>query len=94
MINPIDASGARPSLEIIQLEKHNDRLKEALVRYLQYKTINLFIGSLLTWYFLYRLRDVMSEQEAELNKKNKTLEKELASLQDIQGYFTYIFKSQ
>jgi hypothetical protein len=32
----------------------------------------------------------MSEQEAELNKKNKALEKELASLQDIQGYL-FIF---
>ncbi|GES86297.1 dynactin 1 [Rhizophagus clarus] len=63
MINQSDASGeARPSVEIIQLEKQNERLKEALVR----------------------LRDVSSEQEAELVKKIKNLEKELASLQDIQ----------
>ena len=40
--------------------------------------------------YFYRLRDVTSEQEAELNKKIKTLEKELASLQDIQGYFLFI----
>ncbi|EXX79593.1 Nip100p [Rhizophagus irregularis DAOM 197198w] len=53
---------ARPAVEIIQLEKHNERLKEALVR----------------------LRDVSSEQEAELAKKIKNLEKELVSLQDIQ----------
>lgn len=52
-----------------------------------------FIESLLTLYFLCRLRDVMSEQEAELTKKNKTLEKELASLQDIQGYFIYNYIS-
>ncbi|CAG8525134.1 15381_t:CDS:10 [Acaulospora morrowiae] len=52
----------RPSVEIIQLEKHNERLKEALVR----------------------LRDISSEQEADLNKKIKVLEKELTSLQDIQ----------
>ncbi|CAG8551228.1 227_t:CDS:10, partial [Funneliformis mosseae] len=58
-----DASGeTRPAVEIIQLEKQNDRLKEALVK----------------------LRDVTSEQEAELNKKIKSLEKELVSLQDIQ----------
>jgi len=39
-----------------------------------------------------RLRDVTSEQEADLNKKIKSLEKELVSLQDIQGYYIYIFK--
>jgi hypothetical protein len=34
MINQNDASGeARPAVEIIQLEKQNERLKEALVRY-------------------------------------------------------------
>jgi hypothetical protein len=31
------------------------------------------------------LRDVTTEQEAELNRKIKALEKELSSLQDIQG---------
>ncbi|CAG8719003.1 13213_t:CDS:2, partial [Acaulospora colombiana] len=56
---------SRPTVEIIQLEKHNERLKEALK-------------------FAFRLRDISSEQEAELNKKIKNLEKELASLQDIQ----------
>ncbi|CAI2184001.1 20409_t:CDS:10 [Funneliformis geosporum] len=62
-INQTDANGeARPAVEIIQLERQNDRLKEALVK----------------------LRDVTSEQEAELNKKIKSLEKELVSLQDIQ----------
>ncbi|RHZ46581.1 hypothetical protein Glove_613g13 [Diversispora epigaea] len=64
MVNQSSCNGesSRPSVEIIQLEKHNDRLKEALVR----------------------LRDVSSENEVDLNKKIKNLEKELVSLQDIQ----------
>ncbi|RIA90426.1 hypothetical protein C1645_156520 [Glomus cerebriforme] len=34
MMNQTDTSGeARPAVEIIQLEKQNERLKEALVRY-------------------------------------------------------------
>ncbi|CAG8641285.1 17714_t:CDS:10, partial [Funneliformis caledonium] len=58
----VDLTVFKQEGEIIQLEKQNDRLKEALVK----------------------LRDVTSEQEAELNKKIKSLEKELVSLQDIQ----------
>jgi hypothetical protein len=36
MISQTDVNGEpRPTVEIIQLEKHNERLKEALVRYFQ-----------------------------------------------------------
>ncbi|KAG9306594.1 hypothetical protein G9A89_004791 [Geosiphon pyriformis] len=63
LLNHAEGNGdGRSAVEIIQLERQNERLKEALVR----------------------LRDVTSEQESELNRKIKSLEKELSSLQDIQ----------
>ncbi|KAL1914447.1 uncharacterized protein VTP21DRAFT_8899 [Calcarisporiella thermophila] len=52
----------RSTLEFIQLEKQNERLKDALVR----------------------LRDVSTEQESELNKKIRQLEKDVGLLQDYQ----------
>ncbi|RUS21843.1 dynein associated protein-domain-containing protein [Endogone sp. FLAS-F59071] len=51
---------AKPSVEVIQLEKQNERLKEALVR----------------------LRDMTTEQEAELKERIKILEKDNAALHD------------
>jgi len=47
------------------------------------KHINLIV-------MVFRLRDVTSEQEAELQKKLKAAEKELTSLQDIQGNETKV----
>nr|CAG8434267.1 15014_t:CDS:2 [Entrophospora candida] len=63
MISQIDGEG-RTTLETIQLERHNARLKEALVK----------------------LRDMAGEQEADLNKKIKFLEKELANYHELQAH--------
>ncbi|KAG1461217.1 hypothetical protein G6F46_004117 [Rhizopus delemar] len=51
----------RIPLEVVQLERHNERLKEALVR----------------------LRDVTTENEAELNLRIKTLEQENYELEEL-----------
>ncbi|KAK9768156.1 hypothetical protein K7432_001450 [Basidiobolus ranarum] len=53
----------RSEIEIVQIERQNERLKEALVR----------------------LRDVTVEQETELNRKIKSLEKEVYSFQDLES---------
>lgn len=51
----------KPTIEVLQLEKQNERLKEALVR----------------------LRDVTTEQEAELDRKIKSLEKDSVQLEEL-----------
>ncbi|KAJ1963684.1 hypothetical protein IWQ62_003139 [Dispira parvispora] len=61
-----DPSGTPRSADHVQLERQNERLKEALVR----------------------LRDVTSEQESDLQRKVKSLEKELAQLQPLQSQNT------
>ncbi|KAJ1657605.1 hypothetical protein IWQ61_003019 [Dispira simplex] len=58
-----DPTGAPRSADYGQLERQNERLKEALVR----------------------LRDVTSEQESDLQRKVKSLEKELTQLQSLQS---------
>lgn len=60
---PENTGEEKTPLEVIQLERHNDRLKEALMR----------------------LRDATQEQEAELNRKIKALEKENYELEDYKG---------
>ncbi|KAK9767570.1 hypothetical protein K7432_002542 [Basidiobolus ranarum] len=56
------------AIELIQLQRQNDRLKDALVR----------------------IRDVTSEQETELNRKIKSLEKELSSVLDIESQYAKV----
>lgn len=56
----VDGDG-KPTVEVLQLEKQNERLKEALVR----------------------LRDVTTEQEAELDRKIKSLEKDSIQLEEL-----------
>ncbi|EJT98432.1 hypothetical protein DACRYDRAFT_118713 [Dacryopinax primogenitus] len=53
------------SLAYVQLEKHNERLKEALLR----------------------LRDIAQESEREQRKKINELEREVASVEDIQSQY-------
>ncbi|KAF9089316.1 hypothetical protein BGX23_006769 [Mortierella sp. AD031] len=54
--------GSNPAVNQIQLERQNERLKEALLR----------------------LRDMTSEQEAEMTRKLKNLEKEASMVQEVQ----------
>ncbi|KZV79203.1 hypothetical protein EXIGLDRAFT_632417 [Exidia glandulosa HHB12029] len=59
------ADPARTTLAYIQLERHNERLKEALVR----------------------LRDISHEAETEQRHKIQELERDLASLDDMQSQY-------
>ncbi|OZJ05690.1 hypothetical protein BZG36_01418 [Bifiguratus adelaidae] len=54
--------GEERSVEVVQLERQNERLKEALMR----------------------LRDVTSEQESELQKRIKSLEKDTSQFMEVQ----------
>lgn len=62
----------------MQLEKHNERLKEALIRSARPET------SLQTELTI-RLRDVSSDAEKEYKAKITDLEKELSSQEDLQS---------
>ncbi|KAF9434926.1 hypothetical protein BGZ76_007186 [Entomortierella beljakovae] len=57
-----EAGVTNPALNQVQLEKQNERLKEALIK----------------------LRDMTSEQEAEMTRKLKNLEKEASLVQEVQ----------
>ncbi|KAF9110823.1 hypothetical protein BGX27_005836 [Mortierella sp. AM989] len=57
-----EANLSNPAVNQVQLERQNERLKEALLR----------------------LRDMTSEQEAEMTRKLKNLEKEASLVQEIQ----------
>lgn len=63
------ADPARTTMAYIQLERHNERLKEALVR----------------------LRDISHETETEHRRKIQELERDLASLDDLQCELSYLF---
>lgn len=43
---------ARPAVEIIQLEKQNERLKEALVRYYYILNDKLIYSIIVNWQFI------------------------------------------
>ncbi|CAO3646926.1 unnamed protein product [Cunninghamella blakesleeana] len=62
---PESAGDERTPLEIIQLERHNERLKEALLR----------------------IRDATAENESELNRKIKDLERDNHELMEIKGQY-------
>ena len=62
----------------MQLEKHNERLKEALIRSARLETT-------LQTELTIRLRDVSSDAEKEYKAKISDLEKELSSQEDLQS---------
>ena len=75
---PVDGlDGERSSLAYIQLEKHNERLKEALIRYVTPLKQR--------WNVDDRLRDLSSDNEKESKSKISDLEKELSTLGDAQS---------
>lgn len=79
----VDGDG-KPTVEVLQLEKQNERLKEALVRYVVASTTHdLHVHP--CWVSLLRLRDVTTEQEAELDRKIKSLEKDSIQLEELKG---------
>lgn len=70
----------RSSLAFVQLEKQNDRLKDALVRYVE----RLVLTSLSLNRIVIRLRDLTSETDAEQRRRISDLEKELDLTSDLQ----------
>lgn len=63
---------------MIQLERHNERLKDALLRYASLLTFSIH------WLFpSCRLRDAAAEHEGDLNRKIKDLERENHELGEI-----------
>ena len=74
-------SPAKSGLAFVQLEKHNDRLKEALLRYAYSlaETHNIKV------YVFYSLREVSHETETEQRERIAELEKELAGSDDLHG---------
>ena len=66
----------RASLAYLQLEKHNERLKEALL-----KSADSFMTK--SFSLIRRLRDVSSEAERDHKAKIAELEKELTSQEEI-----------
>jgi dynactin 1 len=75
---PVDGlEGERSSLAYIQLEKHNERLKEALIRYATPPESRGNADG--------RMRDLSSDNEKESKSKISDLEKELSTLGDAQS---------
>ena len=66
----------RASLAYLQLEKHNERLKEALL-----KSADPFMTK--SFSLIRRLRDVSSEAERDHKAKIAELEKELTSQEEL-----------
>ena len=71
-------SSGKDSLAYIQLEKHNERLKEALIKY---------VPSIRVWQWLtlsLRLRDMSQETEQEQRRRISEMEKDIIGLDDLQ----------
>jgi dynactin 1 len=77
---------AKDSLAYIQLEKQNERLKEALIKYacpLSY--VSYLLSSV-------RLRDMTQETDQEQRRRIAEMEKDVANFEDLQGKFYIIYK--
>lgn len=70
----------KSSLAYIQLEKQNERLKEALLRFV---TLKIHHG-ICAHYFATRLRDMSSETEQEQRRRISEMEKDLTGIDDLQ----------
>ena len=70
----------KQSLAYVQLERQNERLKEALVRYARR---SCYIHVILT--VLTSLRDITSESEAENRRRIADMEKDISTLDELQG---------
>lgn len=68
----------KSSLAYIQLEKHNERLKEALLRYVPYCHCYLILT-------LLSLRDMSQQTEQEQRRRITEMEKDITSIDDLQG---------
>lgn len=66
------------SLAFIQLEKQNERLKEALIRW-----VYLVCQSVSNLYF--SLRDMSQETEQEQRRHISELERDITNIDDLQG---------
>lgn len=78
-----EENGAKSSLDYIQLEKQNERLKEALIRYviLGYDLLSNLISSI---HCYLRLRDITHEAEVDNRRKVADLEHELSATDEMQ----------
>jgi dynactin 1 len=72
------ASG-KDSLAYIQLEKHNERLKEALIKYVPPQSVHGISSC-----FYIRLRDMSQETEQEQRRRISDMEKDIIGLDDLQ----------
>lgn len=77
---------ARSSLAYVQLEKHNERLKEALIRHVFPVLLENECADP-----LHRLRDISHETENDQRRKITELERDLAGLDDIQGMSRFLY---
>jgi hypothetical protein len=77
-------------MAFIQLEKHNERLKEALIRYNRLFPAPRQEGSSVDVSFGGRLRDVSSETEKAQRQRIAELEKDVSHGEDLLGDHLFV----